>query len=162
MDLKIKSDEIAQAFEKRKNDVLSKAMALRQEREQAYEEYRLANTGDRSENAPLDAAIEHMKKVNASILLNDKEIKRLNEVPDISRYNSVGMVVVFSTVHLRCNGEEYVYRIYPKDVSFIEDGIIASNSRLASVLMRKRAGDVVEVEDSSTGYINRWEIIDVY
>lgn len=162
MNLKDKADSIAAAFEKKRSEVRASLEECIKDREAAYDEYRKANTGDRAENAPLDAAIDHMKKANAKILATEKFIKTIDALPDISTYNSVGFVVEFATVRIQCEGEEFVYRIYPKGISFIEIGIIAADSRLAIAIMGKRAGDIVGVEDTSIGATIEYKILEVY
>lgn len=135
---------------------------LLEERLEANEEYKAANTGDRSENAPLEAAIEKMKKVNSKILENDKAIRLISGIDDLSRYNSVGVVVLYSTVRLTCRGSEYIYRIYPAGISYIDINIMAANSRLAVALMGKKEGDTVQLTHEGEGSTLIYKIEEIY
>lgn len=90
------------------------------------------------------------------------EFGRLKEMKAMPLYNYCGKVVMYTTVRLKTEDSEYTYRIYPKDLSFIDDGVIAANSRLATALMGKRKGDKVSVRHASKGTIIIYEIVDIY
>lgn len=135
---------------------------LSKERLECIEEYKLANTGDRSENAPLEAAIRHMSETNSAMLVVSTQLHQLDKIHDIKKYNSVGIVLPYSTVLLECNGEEHIYRIFPDDISFVEFGIISVKSRLAAALLGKVVGDVVEVDHTSKKISLSWTIKEIY
>lgn len=160
--LKESADQIANKLEARRLELLQLKEKLAQQRDECYEEYRMANTGDRSENAPLEAAIRHMQENNAAIIANDTQLKQMDAVADLERYNSVGIVVLYSTVRLTVEGKELIYRIYPEDVSFVDIGVMAANSRLATALMGKVAGDYVDVEHTSRNISLRYHIEEIY
>ena len=164
MDLKSRALEIDRQLRQKIDDLYEQRKALFSERLQAYEEYRAADPGhDRSENAPLDAAINHIKEVNAAMITNAATLKSLTSLEDLTKYNPIGMVVMYSTVHLRRNdGEEFCYRIYPEGVSYPEYGVIAADSRLATVLIDKVVGDVVGVEHVTRHETLNYEIIEIY
>ena len=145
----------ALSLKKRREELLN-------ERVQCSIEFQEAGHEDARENAALEAAIEHMKQVNASMITVNEQINQLEEIADLSKYNSVGIVVLYSTVRLSCQGEEYIYRIFPNGISFIDIGVIAANSRLATAIMGRTAGDSVEIEHTSRNKVLKWTIEEVY
>lgn len=162
MSLKETSDQIAENL-RLKQEVLAKVRnELLEERLQAAEEYKAANTGDRSENAPLEAAIERMQKVNSKIIENEKQIHLISSIDDLSRYNSVGIVVLYSTVRIRCRGKEFVYRIFPAGISYLDIGVMAANSRVASAIMGRQVGDVIYLTHDGEGTEVEYEILEIY
>lgn len=90
------------------------------------------------------------------------ELSRLREMKAMPPYNYCGKIVMYTTVRLRMQGMLYTYRIYPKGLSFIDDGVMAANARLASALMGKRAGETVNVRHLSRDKILVYEILDIY
>lgn len=163
MSLKEISDKITADFESKRAEALNLKKQYDEERQRAYEDYRIASEfGDRRENAMLDAAVEQMKVVNSKIIINEKIIKQMSTVEDLSRYNSVGIVVLYSTVRFTCDGEEYIYKIYPGDLSYIDIGIMAENSRLATALMGHAVGDVVGVDHSARNETLYYKIEEIY
>lgn len=62
-------------------------------------------------------------------------------------YKPCGKVVLYSTVRVLVNDELYTLMIYPDDVSYIREGIIASNSELASKLLNNEVGDSNIIRD---------------
>ena len=162
MTLQEKSIEIEEALKKKLVDLQNSRGELLKERNEAGEEYKRANTGDRSENAPLEAAIEHMKRVNSKIIENDKQIRLISEIDDLSRYNSVGVVVLYATVRVSCNGREFTYRIFPPNISYLDIGIMAANSRLAVALMGKTVGDTVQLVHDGEGTTLIYRVEEIY
>lgn len=162
MTLQQRAEEIAGLLEQKKEALLQMKVKLAQQRADCLEEYRQANTGDRSENAPLEAAIKHMQETNAAIVTNSKQLEQLEDIADLSRYNSVGIVVMYSTVRLSLDGKELIYRIYPDGVSFVDIGVIAANSRLATALMGKVVGDSVDLDHISKNTTLTYRIEEIY
>lgn len=105
------------------------------------------------------------RRANGEMALEYKllmEFSKLKEMKAMPLYNYCGKIVVYSTVRVKTENEMYTYRIYPKDLSFIDDGIIAANSRLATALIGKRKGDTVSVRHGSKGTIVVYEVVDVF
>lgn len=161
-DLKTISDDIARKFEEKKSQLFIERDSLMEKQKKATEDYKAANTGDRSENAPLEAAINDMREVNASIIKNETLIRRVSNVEDLSRYNSVGIVVLYATVRLECEGEEYIYRIYPSGISYVDIGVMSASSRLAVALMGKVVGDEVQIMHDGNGKLLTYKIKEIY
>lgn len=162
MTLKEISENITRTFIAEVDSMTQRKDNLLIERETVFEEYRNTSKEDARENAALSAAIEKMQKVNSDILTLERNLRSVSNVPDISNYNSVGIVVLFATVRLVCEGEEMIYKIYPNDISLVDLQIIAANCRLATALMGKRVGDFVDVEDTSQNKSLRYEIKEIY
>ncbi len=93
------------------------------------------------------------------ILLND--VKKMKKVRP---YNCCGRVVVYSTVRLRLGDQRmFTYKIYPKGLSFIDNGIMAANSRLATALLGRYKGETVRVRGlSGSQQVLNYEIVDLY
>lgn len=163
MSLKEISESITQQFEAKRSEALALREQYNNERAEAYQEYRTANSfGDRRENAMLDAAIESMSIINSKILNNEARLKQMEVMDDLSTYNSVGIVVLYSTVRLECEGQEYIYKIYPGKLSYVDIGIISETSRLATAIMGKTVGDVVGVDHSSKNITLEYTIKEIY
>lgn len=151
--------KIERALEEKKVSLKEKHNQLLKEREDAYATYRETEKTDRSENAPLEEAIKKIKLNNSAIITNSKSLSKMQDIPDLRRYNSTGMVLMYSTVRLECEGKEYIFRIYPEGVSFIDIcseydgngalirhvGAIAADSRLAIALMKKTVGEIIPI-----------------
>lgn len=156
---------------------------LSKDKEDCYARYREANTGDRSENAPLEEAIRNMKEVNVSIRSCENKISRLRNIEDLSfrekihdeesegykglrRYNSTGIVSIYSTIRVLKEGvngeqeEEFIFRIYPDNISNPDIGVIAANTSLAIACLGKRTGGIAIVSSGSS-YV-KYLIKDVY
>ena len=158
------SVEIDTQLRNKVDELIKQRSALYEERVTAYEEYRAADPGhDRSENAPLDAAIAHIKEVNGAMIANESTLRNLSSVEDLINYNAIGLVVPYSTVRLRRDdGEEMCYRIYPPGVSYPEILVIAEDSRLAIALMGKEVGDVVGVSHTTKHKVLNYEILEIH
>lgn len=160
--LKEKALQIHSLLEEKKNVLLAEKARLAEKRESYIEDYKEANTGDRSENAPLEEAIRNLKDVNSAISINDAQLRNFEKLEDVDKYNSVGIVLPYSTVRLSSDGEEFIFRIYPPGMSFVDIGAIAGDSRLALAILNKRVGDVVEVEHTSRKVALSYKIEEIY
>lgn len=142
------------------------------DKDDCYAKYRAANTGDRSENAPLEEAIRNMKEVNISIRMCETNISRLRNIEDLNfvekigeveagrklrRYNSTGVVSIYSTIRVKKlkvnvdDEEEYfIFRIYPTGISYPDVGVIAANTSLAIASLGKVKGDTAIVSSGSS------------
>ena len=77
-------------------------------------------------------------------------------------YNTSGIIVPYSTVRLKLNGETMTYRLYPEGVSFIDIGVMAGNARVARAILGKKVGDVVGVRHDSRNIMLEYKIEDIY
>lgn len=69
----------------------------------------------------------------------------INSIP--RPYRPCGKVVLYSTIRAEVNGEDYVFMICPPGISYVEEGVIASNCELASKVMNNVVGDSHVVRD---------------
>lgn len=90
------------------------------------------------------------------------ELDNFKTLKVIPKYNHCGIVVLYSTVRVRLLGKTFTYKIYPKGLSFIDEGVIAQNSRLATALMGRKVGDIVSIHHSSNGSMLDYEIVEIY
>lgn len=93
------------------------------------------------------------------ILTEFEEVKTMKQVPP---YNYCGIVVMYSTVRLKLGDRTFTYKIYPKGLSFIDDGVMAVNSRLGAAVMGKKKGDKVSIRHGSHDTVLIYEIVDIY
>lgn len=81
-------------------------------------------------------------------------------------YNSCGLVKQYSTVRLekkmQDETEEFIIKIYPDGLSFLDIGIIASNSRVAQAILDKEVDDVVAIQHSSRKLRLEYTIKEIY
>lgn len=78
------------------------------------------------------------------------------------KYNTCGLIVPYTTVRLRLAGNIYTYRIYPEGVSFIDIGVIASDSRVARAMLGRCKGDTFSLQHASNSTLLTYEILDIY
>ncbi len=93
------------------------------------------------------------------VLLDFEHIKTMKSVRP---YNYCGVIVMYTTVRLDLDGRVFTYKIYPRGLSFIDDGVIAANARLATALMGRHVGDVVSIRNSSKGQILNYKVLEIY
>lgn len=165
MDLRVKSEEIRKAFEDTKTELLKRKQQISDDIQSYTDDYREANThGDRSENAAFEEAVKNLQRANADYAEVESNLSAVNLVKDLEKYVPIGVVVLYTTVHLRCleDNTEYVYRIFPKGVSDLERGIMAEDTRISKALMGKTKGDIIRishiVESEELSYV----IEDIY
>ena len=60
------------------------------------------------------------------------------------------------------DSEELIIKIYPDGLSFLDIGIIASNSRVAQAILDKEVGDVVAIQHSSRKLRLEYTIKEIY
>ncbi len=163
MTLKEISEEITRKFNSKRAEAEALRAQYNKERLESYEEYRVASSfGDRRENAMLDAAVEKMNIINSKIIVNEKRLSQMGIMDDLSLYNSVGIVVLYSTVRFTCDGHEFIYKIYPGELSYLDIGIMAETSRVAQALMGHVVGDVVGVDHSARSETLNYKIEEIY
>lgn len=88
-------------------------------------------------------------------------------VANMPPYNACGLVKPYSTVRLEkkmygVDPEELIIKIYPDGLSFLDIGIIASNSRVAQAILDKEVGDVVAIQHSSRKLRLEYTIKEIY
>lgn len=103
------------------------------------------------ESGSLDQDIECLRSLN-----DYWEVKRKPE------YNTCGIIVLYTTVRLRLNGQLMTYKIYPNGVSFIDIGVMAANSRVARALLGKEKGQSISIRHDSNNTVLTYEIVDIY
>lgn len=165
MDLRSKSEEIRNAFEGTKEELLKRKQQISSDIESYTEEYRVANThGDRSENAAFEEAVKNLQRANADFAEVEMNLSAANLVQDLDKYVPIGVIVLYTTVHLKCieDGTEYVYRIFPKGVSDLERGIMPEDSRVAKALMGKTKGDVIRIAHIVESEELSYRVEDIY
>lgn len=181
-DLSVIAEEIENSLVKKYSTDKEKRIKLARDKDKCYDDYKRANTGDRAENAPLEEAIREMKKVNVDIRVCENNIVRLRNVEDLSfiekigevdanrklrKYNSTGVISIYSTIRVikkatneMENEEEFIFRIYPDNISDPDIGVIAANTSLAIACMGKTVGDKAII--SSGPFHITYVIKDVY
>lgn len=90
------------------------------------------------------------------------EIYNILEIKEVRPYNNCGIITMYSTVRLRLDGTVMTYKIYPKGLSFIDIGVIAADSRVASAIMGKRLGDRISIQHLAKDVMQEYEIIGLY
>lgn len=117
-----------------------------------------------SSSSAIEAAEKEMRQngvlaTEYRILMELSNIRNIKEVPP---YNYCGIIVMYTTVRLKLGGEIMTYKIYPKGLSFIDIGVMAADSKVASALMGKRKGDVIHIGHASKNKVLEYEIVDIY
>lgn len=117
-----------------------------------------------SSSSMVEAAEKEMRQngvlaTEYRILMELSNIRNIKEVPP---YNYCGIIVMYTTVRLRLDGTIMTYKIYPKGLSFIDIGVMAADSKVASALIGKRKGDVIHVSHASKNKVLEYEILDIY
>lgn len=123
---------------------------------------RASEQGDRSENAEFTEALEKLQQLQAALRDIDTRLESM-DVDTEADYKPIGMIVKYSTFRIRDNeGVEYVFKLYPDNVSDLEKNIMAKNSRIAQALWLKGVGDTVSVMHDGANIINTYTVIDLY
>lgn len=119
--------------------------------EHTTEDMKVASAmGDRSENAAFTTAVEKLSQLNTQLTNVSKQLRDLANVDDTKEYEHIGVVVMYSTVRLSMNGEEFIYKLYPGKLSSMERRILAQESKVGRSIWMKRVGDVFAVEHRIT------------
>lgn len=105
-------------------------------------------------------------KLNAGIMAQEYKVlsdfEHIKAMKSVRPYNYCGVIVMYTTVRLDLDGRMFTYKIYPKGLSFIDDGVMAADARLATALMGRHAGDTVSIRNSSKGQILNYKVLDIY
>lgn len=119
-----------------------------------------AAQGDLRENAAYEKASADVNKYTSELASISARLAALEKL-DMERYNSVGIVLPYSTVQLKEeSGQEYIYMIFP-DIT-LGDNIISTDSRIAKAILGKVKGDVVAVPHAVTKKEILYRIVDIY
>ena len=88
MTLKDASQAITRALIREKSILEENKVALAEKEKKCKQAYIAANTGDSSENAPLDEAKKNLRMVSGEILANMKILQSLNDLEDVEYLRS--------------------------------------------------------------------------
>lgn len=121
-----------------------------------------SSKGDRSENAAFTAAVEKVSDLNAQLANVNKQLQQIKSLKKEDKYKNIGMVVYYTTVLLEVNGKQFIFKLYPGEVSAIEDGILSSECRVGKAIWKKKVGDIVSVRHKVTGENLKYKIVDMY
>lgn len=102
------------------------------------------------------------KGLNESDSLCLSKLLSYFEVAKKPKYNTCGIIVLYTTVRLKLGDRIMTYRIYPKGLSFIDIGVMAADSKVAQALMGKTKGDSITIQHTSKKTVLRYEIVDIY
>lgn len=113
--------------------------------------------GDLSENAEYHAAREQQGLIEARITFLTNVISNA-EVIDPKEIKSEE-IIFGATVKLLSldDNKEKVYQIVGEEEASLEEGLISFKSPLGHALIRKRSGDIIDLEDQHKS----WEILEV-
>lgn len=113
--------------------------------------------GDLSENAEYHAAREQQGLIEARITFLTNVISNA-EVIDPKEIKSEE-IIFGATVKLLSldDNKEKVYQIVGEEEASLEEGLISFKSPLGQALIRKRNGDIIDLEDQHKS----WEILEV-
>lgn len=164
MDLKQRSADISQAFQEYKTELQDLLNKAQERQDEVTAEYRAAYAhGDASENAALSESIMQLGQNSQTIEQYSKQLESLVRCVGEERYNSIGMVKIYTTVHLRSqDSNEYFVKIYPAGVSAISRGIMAADTDIAKAIMNHKKDSSVQVEHKATGKAIKYTIVDLY
>lgn len=106
------------------------------------------------------------QKLDEGVLSSERQVladfEHIKEMKAIPSYNYCGVIVLYTTVRLDLDGRLFTYKIYPKGLSFIDDGVMAADSRLATALIGRHKGDIVSIRHASKGKILNYKVVDIY
>lgn len=163
MDLKQESLRISGNLQRFRERLISHREQIIDEMSRNLEDLKEAsNQGDRSENAAFTSAVEKVSELNGQLANVEKQLAEINSITDEDRYKPIGMVVLYSTVLLRTVIGDIVLKLYPGEVSSIEDGILAQNVPVGKAIWAKEKGDTFSVRHKVTGEQVVYEILDLY
>ena len=116
--------------------------------------------GDLKENAEYHAAKEQQGFIEARIKEIEGKLSHV-QVIDVTSIDARGKIVFGSTVDLvdDDSGDDITYRIVGEDEADIKGGLISFTSPIASALIGKNEGDVVEFQ--APGGTKVFEVIEV-
>ena len=119
--------------------------------------------GDLSENAEFTESINALKQATAELQNNDGLLSVMSADFDKVQYKPIGMIILYSTFRLRDSyGREFIFKLFPEDITDIEQHILAKNSRLGKALWLKEAGNTVHVEHRETKDDIEYTVLEVY
>lgn len=120
--------------------------------------------GDLSENAEFSAAVKQLKELRIAYVTINTRLNAIGSNRKKSNYQHIGLIVVGTTVQLHdeVNNIDYVFKLFPENISDVNNGIIDSLSRIGKAIFRKEKGQTVIVEDHMTGFLITYRIVDLY
>lgn len=112
----------------------------------------------------LEAAVD--KKLEQGVMAAEykllSEFEHVKSMKSVPPYNTCGVIVIYTTVRVKLEDKQFTYKIYPKGLSFIDDGIMAAEAKLAAALLGRHKGDVVSIRHGSRGTLLNYEVVDIY
>lgn len=112
----------------------------------------------------LYAAVD--KKLKVGVMATEYKVltdfEHIKAVKAVRPYNYCGVIVMYTTVRLDLDGRKFTYKIYPKGLSFIDDGVMAADARLATALFGRHVGDTVSIRNMSKGKIISYTVEEIY
>lgn len=163
MDLKEASIQISEKLDALRKKLYEDKEKVNREIADNLEDLKAASAkGDHSENAAFTNAIEKLGALNGQLALIIKQISEIEAMDGESRYKPIGMVVYFTTMLLQQGTTELVLKLYPGEISAIEDGVLAEKCELGRAIWNKEIGDVVTLTHRVTGNPITYKIVDMY
>lgn len=140
-------EQIIGSIEKMKEEIEAEIRELSSELDFSYEAFRIAAVeNDRSENAAFTDSLKDLSLVNGTIAnLYVKRNTILANSLDYSKYNSTGVINVYSTVRLKNieTGESMVFMIMPSGLSDLDKGMLGADSPLGESLIHQVVGKTI-------------------
>ena len=164
MTLQEHSIQISQRFEEFRNDKYTQKARIMEEAEANLEALRqAANEGDTSENQAYTTALEKVSDYDTQLRNVMKQISDIEIMQSNDNYKSIGLVVLGTTIKLQINnGDSLIVKLYRGDISDIDKGMLAQNSKVGRALWKKKIGDVVKVIHRVTGESIEYRILDLW
>lgn len=165
MSLQEKSSEIEKAFVQTKMELKKRLEQISEDINVYTEEYKVANThGDRSENAAFEDSVRNLTRAQADYAEAANLYNAMSIVTGLDNYKPVGIIVLYTTVRLKCleDGTVYEYRIFPKKISDIDRGILSEESRIGKALLGRTKGETIKVVHALKGVELNYLIEDIF
>ncbi len=165
MELKDAGRDISNRLAAYKQELRSMKVAITEDIEKTTVDLKeAAALGDLRENAEFTAAVEKLSQLNARLNNLLEQLKDIEDIDGEENYENIGMIVLFSTVKVRLKetGEVFIFKLYPGNVSKVEEGIVSVESPVGKNIWFKVKGSVFTVEHAVTGEPIEFEIEDFY
>ena len=150
MDIKQEAEHIHQNLLNMNQQLEDEIQNAGEHYDAALEQYEQTGKGDASENEPLRIArqaLDAARKRLDKLLARREELKN---IPDISKYNSIGRVVPYSTVRFDkvvANISD-TFRLYEGDFHYPEQQIISTESFVGKKLIGKTVGSHITLKNN--------------
>lgn len=119
--------------------------------------------GDTSENAEYSEALSELQQIRGAIAIYDEKLQALCDLGNERRYESIGMVLLYSTVCLEDeDGIKYIFKVYPKGVSDLSRGIVSRDSTIVKAAWKHQTGDTFYAWNKGTNSTVRYIIKEIW